>query len=86
MLYYDTNITAVLAGINPFLTKTSHSKQKKIHYSTKRYDILIKPKVSEGWAWSILTPFLCKLGPKIAILQGFTNFFQNYRNKFINTN
>ena len=42
MLYYDTFITAILAGNDPFLTKTSHSKQKKIHYSAKIYDILIK--------------------------------------------
>ena len=25
--------------------------------------------------WPILTPFLCKLGPKITIFRGFTNFF-----------
>ena len=44
MLYYDTFITAILAGNDPFLTKKSHSKQKKIHYSAKIYDILIKKK------------------------------------------
>ena len=37
VLYYDTFITAILAGNYPFLTKTSHSKQKKIHYSAKIY-------------------------------------------------
>ena len=42
MLYYDKFITAILAGNDPFLTKTSQSKQKKIHYSAKIYDILTK--------------------------------------------
>ena len=42
MLYYDTFITAILARNNPFSAKPSHSKQKKIHYSAKIYDILIK--------------------------------------------
>ena len=37
ILYYDTFITAILAGNYPFLTKTSHSKQKKIHYSAEIY-------------------------------------------------
>ena len=37
MLYYDTFITAILARNYPFLTKTSHSKQKKIHYSANIY-------------------------------------------------
>ena len=30
MLYYDTFMTAILAGNDPFLTETPHSKQKKI--------------------------------------------------------
>ena len=29
------------------------------------------------WAWSI-GPFLYKLGQKIVIFRGFSNFFQNY--------
>ena len=44
MLYHDPFITAILAGNDPFLTKTSHSKQKNIHYSAKIYDILLKKK------------------------------------------
>ena len=49
-LYYDTFITAILAGNDPFFTKASHSKQKKIHYSAIIYDILIKQKVAESRA------------------------------------
>ena len=87
MLYQDPFITAIFAGNDPFLTKKKlHSKQKKIHYSAKICDILIKQKVSESWAWSILTPFLCKLGPKIAILEVLPIFFRTIVTNFINAN
>ena len=31
------------------------------------------------WAWPMGTPFLYKLGQKIVIFGGFSNFFENYR-------
>ena len=70
----------------PFLAKNHHTK-----YSAKSYDILIKWKVFESlwsgfvisvkkicflfWAWSIVTSFLCKLGPKMVIFRCFTKIF-----------
>ena len=60
----------------------------------KTYDILIKQKVLESydlllsflqkkkknlfWVWPILTPFMCKLDPKMAILEVLAKKFQDY--------
>ena len=33
-----------------------------------------------------IDPIFVYVGPKMAVLEAFTNFFENYRNKFINTN
>ena len=31
--------------------------------------------VFQSWGWPIMTPFLCKLGPRKQFLRGFTSFF-----------
>ena len=76
-----------MAGNGPFQQKTITTKQKNIHNSIKTYDILIKEKVLESfydlllsflkkkclfWVWPVITFFLHKLSPKIALFRGFS--------------
>ena len=76
MLYYDTFITAILAENYLFLTKTSHSKQKKIHYSAKIY-IWHFDRIKSFWKLGMIyiDPIFVQVGPKNGNIRGFYQIF-----------
>ena len=75
--------TIVLAGNDPFSTKNITQNRKRfitqpkpIKYKDDDLLLLFIPKnCFSVWVWPMLTPFLRKLGPKIAIFRGFISFF-----------